>query len=51
MYGIKEVLVAVQRIDIEDFADIAKICKDCGISYRKIKGILDKEEIVEFGKN
>ena len=51
MYGIKEVLIAVQRIDIEDFADIAKICKACGISYRKIKGILDKEDTVEFGKN
>lgn len=51
MYGIKEVLIAVQRIDIEDFADIAKICKVCGISYRKIKGILDKEDSVEFGKN
>lgn len=51
IYGIKQVLIAVQRIDIEDFADIAKICKDCGISYRKIKGILDKEDIVEFGKN
>jgi len=41
---IKEVLVAIPSIDVVDFSEIAKICNDCGISYRKIRGILDKEE-------
>lgn len=47
-YDIKEILIAVPSIDIMDFSEIVRVCKDCGVSYRKIKGILDKEEIDEF---
>lgn len=50
-FGIKELLVAVRAIDVEDLSSIAKICKDSGISYRRIKGILDREDISDFGKN
>lgn len=50
-YNIKEVLITIPSLDIEDFAEIAIICKECGLNYRKIKGILDKEEVADFGKN
>lgn len=43
-HQIKEVLIAIPSIGITDFSEIAKICQDCGIAYRKIKGILDNEE-------
>ena len=39
--GIKEIIVAVPSLGVEDFSDIVKICKECGVSYRKVKGILD----------
>lgn len=51
LHDIKEVLIAVPSIDIVDFSEIVRICQDCGISYRKVKGILDKEDINEFTKN
>lgn len=50
-YDIKEIVIAISSIDMDNFLDIVNICKDCGTPYRKIKGILDKEEIVEFGKS
>lgn len=50
-FGIKEVLIAIPSIDITDFSEIARICRGCGISYRKIRGILDKEEGIDVGKN
>jgi FlaA1/EpsC-like NDP-sugar epimerase len=49
--NIEEVIIAIPSFDAETFYDIVKICRDCGVSYRKIKGILDKEEIDEFKKN
>ncbi len=50
--NIAEVIIAIPSIDAEIFYDIVKICRDCGVSYRKIKGILDKEEIIDgFGQN
>jgi UDP-GlcNAc:undecaprenyl-phosphate/decaprenyl-phosphate GlcNAc-1-phosphate transferase len=51
MQNIKEILVAIPSIDIADFAEIAKICHDCGIAYRKIKGILDREDMLDFEGN
>jgi UDP-GlcNAc:undecaprenyl-phosphate/decaprenyl-phosphate GlcNAc-1-phosphate transferase len=42
--NIEEVIIAVPSLDAGIFHDIVKICRDCGVSYRKIKGILDKEE-------
>ncbi|MDD5594703.1 MAG: hypothetical protein PHY94_00460 [Candidatus Omnitrophica bacterium] len=50
-YNVKEVLITIPSLSIEDFTEIVKICKECGLSYRKIKGILDKDEVIEFGKN
>jgi len=50
--NIEEVIIAIPSIDAEIFYDIVKICRDCGVSYKKIKGILDKEEIIDgFGQN
>ncbi|MDD5431485.1 MAG: hypothetical protein PHO70_00635 [Candidatus Omnitrophica bacterium] len=48
---IKEVLIAVPSLGLNDLSEIVKICNSCGVSYRKIKGILDKEEGDEFEKN
>jgi UDP-GlcNAc:undecaprenyl-phosphate GlcNAc-1-phosphate transferase len=43
-HNIKEVLVAIPSMDTVDFSEIARICEDCGVSYRRIKGILDREK-------
>ncbi len=48
---VKEILIAIPSINITDFSEIIKICQDCDISYRMIKGILDKEDVAAFGKN
>ncbi len=50
-YEVKEVLIAVPSMDIMDFAEVGRICQDCGITYRKIRGILDKEDLDVFRKN
>jgi len=51
VHNIKEILIAIPSIDIKDFSDIAKICRDCGVSFRKIKGILDKDESDSYRQN
>jgi len=48
---IKEVIIAVSKIDLADFSEIVQICKDCGVSFRRVKGILDEDKIDEFRKN
>jgi len=48
---IKEVIIAVTKIDLADFSEIVQICKDCGVSFRRVKGILDEDKIDEFRKN
>lgn len=45
--GIKEVIIAISKIDMVDLSEIIQVCKDYGISYRKVKGILDIEEIAK----
>jgi len=50
-HEIKEVLIAVPSISVEDFSEIAHICSECGVSYRKIKGILDTERRDSFSRN
>ena len=52
-HDIKELIIAVNALDIADFTEIAKICHDCGLTYRKIKGLLelDKEYIPNAAKN
>lgn len=50
--NIDEVIIAVPSLDPEILYDIVKICRDCGVTYRRVKGILDKEEMMDgFGKN
>jgi len=52
--NIEEVIIAVPSLKAETFYDIVKICHDSGVSYRKVKGILDKEkeEMIDgFGTN
>lgn len=49
-YAVKELVIAVSNLDADTFLDIINICGACGIPYRKIKGILDKEEKIELGK-
>jgi len=52
IHNIEEVLIAVPSINVEDLSEIAKICQNCGINYRKIKALLDdKDDAIEFGKN
>ena len=43
-YSIREILIAFPSIEPDDFNEIAGICRECNIKYRKIKGILDGEE-------
>ena len=43
--GIKEIIVAVSSLSVEDFYEIVKICKECGVSYKRVKGILDNERV------
>lgn len=40
-YMISEVIIAVSKISLDDISDIIGACQECGISHRKIKGILD----------
>ncbi|MDD4979838.1 MAG: hypothetical protein PHC54_01000 [Candidatus Omnitrophica bacterium] len=45
--NIKEVIIAIPSVDAGVFYDIVKICKGCGVHYRKIRGLLDKEEMID----
>lgn len=49
--GVKEIIIAMPSLGSEDFHDIVKICNACGIPHRKIKRILEKEEVIDFEKN
>ena len=50
--NIEEVIIAVPSLEAEIFYDIVKICRDCGVAYRRMKGILDEEGIIgDFGKS
>jgi len=43
-YAIKEVIIAIPSIDLYEFSQIAQICKECGLTYRKVVGLLDNQE-------
>lgn len=45
--NVEEVIIAIPSLDPEVFYDIVKICKGCGVSYRKIKSMLGKEEVID----
>ena len=40
---VKEIIVAIPAIDVVDLSEIAKVCSEYGIAYRKVKGILDED--------
>ncbi len=40
---VKEIIVAIPAIDVADLSEIAKVCGEYGIAYRKVKGILDED--------
>ncbi|MFH0935363.1 MAG: hypothetical protein V1828_00655 [Candidatus Omnitrophota bacterium] len=50
-YKVKEVLIAVPSIAVTDFSEIVRLCNDCGVPYRKIKGILDTDRREGFSRN
>jgi UDP-GlcNAc:undecaprenyl-phosphate GlcNAc-1-phosphate transferase len=50
MHDIKEIIIAMPSINKDSFSEITRTCEDCGLIYRKIKGILDKEDTVDFRK-
>ncbi len=41
-HDIQELIIATVSLDLQSLSEIAQICKDCGIPYRKVKGILDE---------
>ncbi|MFH0762585.1 MAG: polysaccharide biosynthesis protein, partial [Candidatus Omnitrophota bacterium] len=42
-HQVKEVLIAIPSIALEDCSQIVRLCNGCGVPYRNIKGILDAE--------
>ena len=49
--NIQEIIVAIPMIEVRDLAEIAKICNEYGISYKRVKGILDEDGANGFDKN
>ncbi len=47
---VKELLVAVPSMDVASFSEIVKLCRECGISYRRVKGILDYDVDEKFAQ-
>jgi len=43
--NIEEVIIAIPSIDEEVYNEIAGICEEVGVAYRKIRGILDLDNI------
>jgi UDP-GlcNAc:undecaprenyl-phosphate GlcNAc-1-phosphate transferase len=42
LYNIQELIIATASLDAQSLSEITLICKDCGITYRKVKGIMDE---------
>ncbi|TAN61912.1 hypothetical protein EPN16_02590 [bacterium] len=49
--SVKEIIVAIPLIGAADLSEIARICSEYGISYRRVKGILSEDNLDEFRKN
>lgn len=49
--AVAELLIAIPTLEISDLSDIVKICKDNGLAYRRIRGILDQEGSNEIATN
>lgn len=50
-HRVKEVLIAVPSMSAQDLGEVTRICRECGVSYRRIKGILDEEKGDSFSRN
>jgi FlaA1/EpsC-like NDP-sugar epimerase len=48
---VKEIIVAIPSLGIQDLSEIAMLCKEHSISYRIVKGILDEDSVNGFIKN
>lgn len=48
---IKEIIVAIPSLGIQDLSEIARLCNEHNISYRIVKGILDEDSVNGFIKN
>jgi len=46
--NIREVIFAVSNINTEDFVEVVQICKDCGVGFRRVRGILEEDKINGF---
>ena len=40
-YAISEIIIAMPSIDVQNFSEIERICKDCNTPYKNVKSILD----------
>lgn len=40
-FAISEIIIAIPSIDAQNFSEIERICKDCNISYKNVRSILD----------
>lgn len=38
---VEEIIIAISSIPADDFLEIGQVCKKCGISYKRVCGILD----------
>lgn len=47
---VQEVIIAIPSLAIVELSAIAKLCNECGVPYRRIKGILDSAEFDEYDK-
>lgn len=48
---VKEIIVAIPWLGAADLSEIAKLCSEFGIAYRKVKGILSEDNLNELRKN
>lgn len=49
--NVKEIIVAIPWIDAAGLSEIAKLCAEYGISYRRVRGILSEDNLNGLGKN
>jgi FlaA1/EpsC-like NDP-sugar epimerase len=48
---IKEIIIAIPSLAIQDLSEIARLCDEHNISYRVVRGILDEDSVNGFIKN
>jgi UDP-GlcNAc:undecaprenyl-phosphate GlcNAc-1-phosphate transferase len=53
-FEINEIIVAIPSLGLTDLAEISQLCSDCGITFRRVRRMLQEDEeggVSEFGKN